>query len=110
MSEQQTARSRARLADLQQIDVLCDRFEVAWRSGQQPDIAEFLAEVPANVRPQLFCDLLSLELEYRSGLGEQMEARSYCQRFPEFALAVGLAFKARSSDTTQLRDDENEPG
>ena len=98
MNQRETRPGRPALADLQQIDAVCDRFEVAWRNGQRPDIAEFLAEVPANVRPQLFRDLLSLDLEYRRRLGEQPDAQSYCERFPEFAARGGTAFKPQSSD------------
>ncbi len=48
MNQRETLRSRPPLADLQQIDAVCDRFEMAWRNGRQPDMAEFLAEVPAQ--------------------------------------------------------------
>ena len=61
--------------------------------GQRPDLAEFLADVPASVRAQLFRDLLSLDLEYRRRLGEQPDARSYCERFPEFRGAGGHGFR-----------------
>ena len=40
-------------------------------SEQRPDLAEFLAAVPANVEAHLFRDLLSLDLEYRRQRGEQ---------------------------------------
>ena len=64
MSQREALPGRPALADLQQIDAVCDRFEVAWRNGRRPDMAEFLAEVPANVRAQL----LSRPLEPGSGI------------------------------------------
>jgi eukaryotic-like serine/threonine-protein kinase len=103
MSEQDTLRARPALADLQQVDAVCDRFEEAWLAGQQPDIAEFLADVSAKARAQLFRDLLSLDLEYRRRLGERPDAHSYCERFPEFAAPVATAFQAQPSNSIRIR-------
>ena len=66
-----------------------------WRGapGSGPISGEFLAEVPAKVRPQLFRDLLSLDLDYRRGLGEQPDVRTYAERFPEFEVAVAFGFQ-----------------
>ena len=107
MSQRETLQGRPALADLQQIDAVCDRFEMAWRTGRPPDIAEFLTDVPANVRAQLFRDLLNLDLEYRRRLGEQPDPRSYQERFPSFAVSVDLALKSQSSQSTKLRCDRN---
>ena len=107
MNQWETRRGRPALADLHEIDAACDRFERAWRSGQRPDIAEFLADVPVNARAQLFRDLLSLDLEYRRRLGEQPEARSYCERFPEFATPSASALAPLSSRPTNRLDADN---
>ncbi len=102
MNQLETRRGRPALADLHEIDAACDRFEKAWRSGQRPDIAEFLADVPVNARAQLFRDLLSLDLEYRRRLGEQPETRSYCERFPEFAAPAANALASLPSQSTNI--------
>ena len=107
MNQWETRRGRPALADLHEIDAVCDRFEEAWRSGQRPDIAEFLADVPVNTRAQLFRDLLSLDLEYRRRLGEQPEAQSYCERFPEFAAPAASALAPLSSQSTNIRGEGN---
>jgi eukaryotic-like serine/threonine-protein kinase len=99
MNQWETRRGRPELADLHEIDAACDRFERAWRAGHRPDVAEFLANVPVNARAQLFRDLLSLDLEYRRRLGEQPEARSYCEQFPEFAAPAANAFNVQSSSS-----------
>src|SRR5258708_6318156 len=52
-------------ADLLHVDRICDRFEDAWRGGERPDLASFLAEASAPSRPLLFRGLLTLELEFR---------------------------------------------
>jgi hypothetical protein len=41
-----------------QIDRVCDQFEAAWRSGQQPRIEDVLAQGPHFPRPHLFRELL----------------------------------------------------
>jgi eukaryotic-like serine/threonine-protein kinase len=107
MSEQDTLRARPALAELQQVDAVCDRFEVAWRAGTAPNMAEFLADAPAGVRAQLFRDLLSLDLEYRRRNGERPDARSYCERFPEFTGPVARAFHALSANSTKIRGECN---
>jgi tRNA A-37 threonylcarbamoyl transferase component Bud32/tetratricopeptide (TPR) repeat protein len=108
MGEQDTLRARPALADLQQVDAVCDRFEMAWLAGQQPDMAEFLAVVPEKVRAQLFRDLLSLDLEYRRRLGERPDAQSYCERFPEFAAHMATAFQVQASNSTRRRGDRHD--
>ncbi len=105
MNQWETRRVRPALADLHEIDAVCDRFEKAWRNGQRPDFAEFLADAPVHARPQLFRDLLSLDLEYRRRLGEQPDARSYCERFPEFAAPAVNASRPQSSIATNLHGD-----
>ena len=111
MSQQETLPGRPALVSLQQIDAVCDRFEIAWRSGQRPDIAEFLTQVPANVRARLFRDLLSLDLEYRRRLGEQPDAVSYYKQFPEFAVQLAPRFQARTSNSTEIvSDPRGRPG
>src|SRR4029077_11158446 len=79
-----TPSNRPALLDLQQIDVVCDRFERAWLSGRRPELAEFVVLAPASVRAILFRDLLNLELEYCRQRGEQPNRRSYAERFPDY--------------------------
>ncbi len=111
MNQRETLPTRPALADLQQVDAVCDRFEMAWRSGGRPDLADYLAEVPVKARPQLFRDLLSLDMEYRRGLGEQPDVRAYAERFPQFAASGPAAFKTMASGSKKMREDcDNGPG
>ncbi len=96
---------RPALADLQQIDAVCDQFEKAWLSGQRPDIALYLDQVPAHVRAQLFRDLLSLDLDCYRQRGEQPVYALYCERFPQFEEILATAFESRASDSTVDRRD-----
>jgi predicted Ser/Thr protein kinase len=103
MNQRTTFPERPALEDMQQNDVLCDRFEKAWRTGRRPDLAAFLAAAPAGIKAQLFHDLLSLDLEYRRQQGEHPEVRSYCERFPEFQPAIATAFESHSAKLTGIR-------
>jgi hypothetical protein len=53
---------------LQRVDGVCDRFEYAWKSGQRPQIEDFLDDVPEAERPLLLRELLEVELGYRCRL------------------------------------------
>jgi tRNA A-37 threonylcarbamoyl transferase component Bud32/tetratricopeptide (TPR) repeat protein len=55
----------------------------------------------------LFRDLLSLDLEYRRRLGEQPEARAYCERFPEFAAPAASDLAQPPSDLTKRRGERS---
>jgi eukaryotic-like serine/threonine-protein kinase len=50
------------------IDGACDRFEAAWKSGQRPQIEEYVSDVgsrnPSHVR-QLLIELVMIDLEWR---------------------------------------------
>ena len=51
----------ARLQALNEIDLCCDAFERAWRSGQRPRLEEHLAQAPPALQAQLFAELLALD-------------------------------------------------
>ena len=64
MNQRVVLQEKPALADLQQIDAVCDRFEKACLLGQRPDIALFLVQVPARSAQAL----VSRSLEPRPGL------------------------------------------
>jgi tetratricopeptide (TPR) repeat protein len=77
---------------LLEIDAACDRFEAAWRSGQRPDITQFLAEASEPSRPKILRELLILELDYQSKLGVDHDPNAYRDRYPEHADIVTAVF------------------
>ena len=83
------------VAEFIQIDAACDRFEAAFHAGESPDLATYLAEVPAGARVPLFRNLLSLDIEYRRRRGEQPDLQSYRERFPDLADAIESVFRSR---------------
>ena len=93
MNVQTTARlENLPLADRKRIDGICDRFEVAWRAGERPDLGSFLSGLSGPAQARLFRDLLALDVEYRAGLGERPSADDYHARFPEHAEIVDAVF------------------
>ena len=67
-----------------EIDELCDEFESAWQRGQHPNISEFLDRINSDLWPALFLELVRLDMEYRSTLGESPTVKEYANRFPQF--------------------------
>src|SRR4051812_967666 len=80
-----------KLSPDRRIDSACDRFEVAWRAGWSPRIEEYLAGWPQPERPDLFWELLAVELELRRGLGEAPTPEDYRARFPEHLEIIDAA-------------------
>ena len=97
MRLRETTPQQPPVAGLQQIDAACDRFESAWRAGQAPDLASYLAEAPVELRLFLFRDLVRLDLEYRRERGEQPDALFYASRFPEFESELATALQSRAA-------------
>ena len=58
------------IAQLREFDVICDRFERAWKAGGRPSIEEFLAGVTEPSRAELGRQLLEVEIEQRLAEGK----------------------------------------
>jgi tetratricopeptide (TPR) repeat protein/predicted Ser/Thr protein kinase len=95
------------LADRRRIDAACDRFEDAWRAGEPPDLASFLAGTPDPAQARLFRELLILDLEYRRrGGATTLDAEGYRARFPEFATVIDAAFTLDGPEVSRSRERE----
>jgi serine/threonine-protein kinase len=88
-----------------QVDVLCDRFEEAWRAGQHPRIESYLDRAEEPRRPLLLRELIALEVELRRGFGEQPTPQEYYNRFPgqEDTVDNALAEPARPGQQRAAR-------
>jgi WD40 repeat protein len=66
------------------VDQVCDRFEAAWRAGQQPPIEDYLAAAATDAeRGLLLRELILLEAEYRHRCGQTPQPGEYQRRFPQ---------------------------
>ena len=82
------------LAVVQQIDSACDQFESDWKSGNHPQIEDFLAKVDAAHARELLKALLQVELELLRRDGQPISAESFAGRFSEFGDVVSDALKS----------------
>jgi serine/threonine protein kinase len=80
-------------SDAGPIERVCEQFEVASKSGQQPTIEEFLSDWEEPERSKLFSELLFLELDYASAKGETLVPQVYESRFPDHSNVVKDVFE-----------------
>ena len=80
------------LSQIERVVATCDRFEAAWRTGQRPQVEDYLGDLPDPDRPALLRELLLLERELRRARGEQPTAAEYRARFPGDAALIDAAF------------------
>jgi serine/threonine protein kinase len=77
------------------LDQICQRFEQAWNTGQQPHIQDYLVVAPEE-KPFLFQELLAVEVELRWKRGAAIPPEEYLQQFPEYAEQIKGLFGASS--------------
>ena len=81
------------LAPADQVDVVCDAFEVAWNDTGSPKIEDYLDHCDPAFRELLLAELLLVDREFRIKGGESISRESYRQRFPDFSTVIdGLDF------------------
>jgi hypothetical protein len=79
------------------VDAVCDRFEDAWLAGQRPPIEEYLDDLAEPARPDLFGELLRLELHYRRQQRETPTEEDYRRRFPEYTALIRSIFREEAA-------------
>lgn len=87
-----------------EIEQLCDEFEDSWKRGEPPDISYFLQRTDSNLWQTLFVELVQIDMEYRSNLGELPSIEEYASRFPQFAGALAGIEHLTASKIQKLAD------
>jgi serine/threonine-protein kinase len=64
-----------------QIDLICSRFEAAWKAGRSPRLEEFVADVGEEILRELFRGLLESERDFRQEKGDPLTAGEAAMRF-----------------------------
>jgi hypothetical protein len=82
------------------LDQVCDCFEAAWRAGKRPTIEEYLVLGVSAHRPELFRELLAVELACRKERGERPTPEEYQVRFPTYAADVKVALQQGNQPPT----------
>ncbi|QDU39574.1 Serine/threonine-protein kinase PrkC [Maioricimonas rarisocia] len=78
--------------DFDAIKSLCRDFRHRVKAGDAPHIEEYLPRVGEAARPNLFQNLLNLEVQFRNRQGETPSSNEYRQRFPQYAREIRQAF------------------
>src|SRR5262249_16354404 len=81
---------------------IAERFDLAWRQGGRPRIESFLEQSLEPFAPELFRDLLGIELEVRRKSGDAPHPEEYLDRFPHFRALIDDAFPARPADPSTM--------
>ena len=89
------------------IDLLCDRFEAAWKSGQRPDIEEYLDGIAQRHRSKLLRELILLDVYYRDRAGEQPSKEEYEAKYSDTEGVVTNIF--HGADTVAFGESEQAP-
>ncbi|MDA1232147.1 MAG: serine/threonine-protein kinase [Planctomycetota bacterium] len=93
------------LQSYNEIDQICDEFESAWQRGEQPEINDFLQRTIPDLWPAVFVELVRLDMEYRSTLGDSPTIKEYANRFPQFErVLIELGTPASPSSIQKLAD------
>jgi formylglycine-generating enzyme required for sulfatase activity len=74
----------------QQLQALLDRFEHAWQSGSQQDLAGLLPPAGDRLRLVALLELIKSELEIRWRRGQRVLFEEYLKAFPELRQEPGL--------------------
>jgi serine/threonine protein kinase/formylglycine-generating enzyme required for sulfatase activity len=114
---EQTAEYSLPLEHQQRVDEICNRFERAWKSGEQPRIEDYLPD-DDEIRFAVLENLVHIDLERRLKAGEQARVESYLERFPELSeqpqIVIGLIraeyeLRRLDSDVTSREYEERFP-
>ena len=62
------------------VDDLCNQFETKLAAGEAPRIEDFLTQVEAAQREELFYELLAIEIWHRRAAGQQPVLKITCTR------------------------------
>ncbi len=74
-----------------QIDVICDDFELCWKRGEQPAIADYLRSTDSLVKSTLLVELVRLEFSIREQSGDRPLLDEYFSQFPEYSDNIKVA-------------------
>jgi serine/threonine protein kinase len=99
MSDDGRNSEQPRESVLDRVDRVCDEFEAAWkawRSGETPDIKDYLDRVKESERSKLLKELLRLDVDYRSRVKQSVPAAQYRFWFPGQEQLIDQVF-ARSN-------------
>jgi serine/threonine protein kinase len=90
---------------VKEIEDSCDRFEAAWRAGQQVKLESFVADWSGHHRRALLARLLPIELDGRRRRREHPTLEEYHRRFPNDGPVIAEAFADTESRLSRALGD-----
>ena len=67
------------LSSVQQIDAICDQFELAWFRGERLSIEKIIADSPATLRDAVARESIAIEMEMRAKSWTLLNIQSTCR-------------------------------
>ena len=86
------------------IDDICDRFEAAWKSGNVPDLSEYLEKVEEAQQLELCRELIAIDLTYRARAGETLQAPRYQSLLPVQAAEIREHVEQESAKVEEIQE------
>lgn len=87
------------IAELHQLDALCDRFEQAFASDPSTRIEAFVLGLSQSHQRLAVLELMRHEIERRSAEGNEATADEYARRFPQWAEEVRVIASPTKTDS-----------
>jgi serine/threonine protein kinase len=84
---------------LRRVIEVCDRYEHAWRSGQQPAVTQYVPEVPEPERTEFLRELLALDIRLLRERGEDAPIQQYQCEFPDRSELIASVFQSLDGET-----------
>ena len=89
---------------------VCTRFENEWRRERTNQLEELLETVEKSMRADVATELIAVELELRSEIGENPECEEYLKRLPDYSSGVRRGFELWTSERgVSVYGDKNFP-
>ncbi len=89
-----SASDKVAIAQGRGVDRSVDEFEAAFKRGECPSIATALHGVDESMQRQLFAELLTLELDYRTRRGDGVSLAEYANAWRAYEAEVSAVFQA----------------
>ncbi|MCM2374144.1 serine/threonine-protein kinase [Aporhodopirellula aestuarii] len=100
-----------------ELEEICDRFETAYQTGQEPAIEAFLSQATTVDPQRLLTELLQIDLHWKQKAAILPDARHYLERFPDHLDTVDAAYREFAaktlppdSDRTRLSEKRSKDG
>ncbi len=92
------------IAELHELDALCDRFEQAMAQDGTTRMERFISDLPQSQQRLVAPELMRLEIEARHAHGQPALPDEYAQRFPQWADEL-RAHALEAIDNTRSKSD-----